>query len=74
MSQTVSIVLKLKDKQQSHYFEKHLRNMFFNGEVISYADLPDTDKLYESSEHFKTLIKGVKKAQRLRDDYIQKHN
>ena len=74
MSQTVSVVLKLRDAEQSHYFEKHLRNMFFDGEVISYSNLPNTEKLYESSTTFKKLVKGVKDAQRLRDNYIHKNN
>jgi len=75
MSQTVSIVLKLRDSEQSHYLEKYLReSMFTDGEVISYANLPNTEKLYESSTTFKKLVKGVKDAQRLRDNYIHENN
>ena len=74
MSQTVSIVLKLKDDRQSFYFEAELRKMLGDDAVISYANLPDTSKLYEDSTTFKALVKGVKKAQRLRDDYIHLHN
>jgi len=73
--QAVSVVLKLRDSEQSHYLEKYLReSMFPGGEVISYANLPNTEKLYESSTTFKKLVKGVKDAQRLRDNYIHENN
>ena len=74
MSQKVAIVLDLEDKKQSYHLEQYLRNKMFPDRVISYANLPDTSKLYEDSTTFKALVKGVKKAQRLRDDYIHLHN
>jgi intein-encoded DNA endonuclease-like protein len=72
MSQTVSILLKLRDKEQSHYYEKELRKTFFNGEVISYANLPDTKGWYEKDPVFKKLVDTVSKAKRERDNYIFK--
>ena len=72
MSQTVSVLLKLKDKEQSHYFEKYLRQMYFDGEVISYANLPDTEEKYKTDPVFKKLVDNVRKAKRERDNYIFK--
>ena len=43
-------------------------------EVINFKILPDTDALYESDNTFKKLVKQVKKAQRVRDDYINDKN
>ncbi len=74
MSQKVAIVLNLKDSRQSFYFEQELRKMLDYDAVISYANLPDTSKLYEDSTTFKALVKGVKKAQWERDTYINEHN
>ncbi len=70
----VAIVLDLDGDTQSHYFEKYLRENLMVGRVISYSNLPDTSKLYEENTTFKKLVKGVKTAQKLRDDYIQQHN
>jgi len=73
MSRKVSIVLELDSDEQSHFFEKYIRNMFPVG-VISYSNLPDTSKLYEENTTFKKLVKGVKTAQKLRDDFIHANN
>jgi len=69
MSQTVSILLKLRDKKQSHYFEKYLRQMFYDGEVISYENLPNTDHLKDDPV-YKKLVANAKKVKRERDNYI----
>jgi len=71
MSQKVSIVLELEDRTQSYYYEKKIRGEF---NVISYANLPDTSKLYEDSSTFKKLVASVKKAQWERDTYINDNN
>jgi hypothetical protein len=74
MSQTVSIVLKLRDSEQSHFLEKYLReNMFTGGEVISYANLPDTEGWYEKNPAFKKLVKEEKKAKKAKADFIHKY-
>lgn len=65
-----NITLKLKDEDVLK-LEKTL-NIHFN--VISFKILPDTEKMYEENTTFKKLIKGVKDAQRLRDQYINDHN
>ena len=70
MSQTVSIVLKLRDETQSHYFEIELRKMFFDGEIISYKNLPDTEGMYKTDSTFKKLVDEVRKAKKERDNYI----
>lgn len=70
----VAIVLQLDSDEQSHYLEAYLRNEMFPDKVISYSNLPDTSKLYEGNTTFRKLVKGVKTAQKLRDDYISQHN
>ncbi len=70
----VSIVLQLDSYEQSQHLENYLRENMFTGKVISYTNLPDNSELYESSTHFKKLIKGVKDAQRLRDEFINENN
>ena len=64
---TINITLKAFDHNVLG-LESHLNEHF---DVISYKILPETQELYENDDHFKTLVKGVKRAQRLRDDYIQ---
>ena len=70
----VAIVLQLDSDEQSHHLERYLRDKMFPDKVISYSNLPDTSKLYEENTTFRKLIKSVKDAQKLRDDYINEHN
>lgn len=63
---TINITLKAYDHNVIG-LQSHLNEHF---DVISYKILPDTEEFYENDNHFKTLVKGVKKAKRLRDDYI----
>ena len=70
MSQTVSIVLKLRDETQSHYFEIELRKMLGEDAVINYKNLPDTEGMYKTDPTFKKLVDRVRKAKRERDNYI----
>jgi hypothetical protein len=74
MSQKVAIVLDLEDDRQSYHLEKYLRENMFPGKVISYANLPDTSKLYEEDETFRKYVKSVKTAQWNRDTYINENN
>ena len=43
-------------------------------EVIKLVIIPDTNELYESDEYFRNIVKNVKKAQKIRDEYINKNN
>ena len=67
---TINITLKIQDSELNS-FESWLRQQL---EVVSVRVLPDTDNLYNSSEHFQKLVKAVKKAQNERDNYINKNN
>ena len=67
---TVNITLKI-DEHELTNFESWLRN---NIEVVSFKILPDTEQLYAKDETFKKLVKAVKKAQRIRDIYINDKN
>ena len=70
----VNITIELRDSQQSHDFEIYLRNHMFPEYNISYTNLPDTKKLYEDDKHFKKLVKNVKDANRIKNDYINLNN
>ena len=68
--ETINITLKI-DKDQVMNFDNWMRQ---NVEVIDFTILPDTNELYKSDDHFKKLVKGVKDAQKLRNDYINEKN
>jgi len=70
----VVVLLELDGDEQSHYFQKYLREKLMQGRVISYKKIPDTSKLYDVSITFQSLVKAVKTAQKLRDDYIHANN
>ena len=67
---TITITLKIENSNVTG-FQGWLDQ---NYELISYKILPDTEKMYKNDETFKKLVKGVKTASRLRDDYIHKYN
>jgi hypothetical protein len=67
---TVNITFKL-DESQINNFDNWFRSQV---EVIDFKILPDTEKLYSEDSHFKALVKSVKDAQRIRDEYINEHN
>jgi hypothetical protein len=67
---TVNIVLKVSDIELNK-LDETLRSLY---EVIDFKILPNTEKLYNESTHFKKLIKTVKDAQRIRDNFINEHN
>ncbi len=67
---TVNITLKINEHELLK-FESWLRQQL---EVVKLKVIPDTEKLYETDETFKKLVKEVKKVQRLRDVYINDHN
>jgi len=66
---TLNITLKIEDHEIIP-FESWLREQL---EVIDFKILPDTEQLYLTDNTFKKLVKEVKKAQRLRDVYINNH-
>jgi hypothetical protein len=67
---TINITFKL-DESQINNFDNWFRSQV---EVIDFKILPDTEKLYSEDSHFKALVKSVKDAQRIRDQYINEHN
>lgn len=67
---TINITLKI-DPTEILSFEDVLRNRY---EVISFKHLPNTEKLYETDPLFKRMVKNVKDAQRVRDEYINNMN
>jgi uncharacterized protein (DUF1330 family) len=63
---TLNITLEIESIQVLN-FENWLRN---NLKVIDFKILPDTKELYQNDEHYQKLVKAVKKAQEVRDRYI----
>ncbi len=64
----LTIVIEEEEREKfRNWLEQHI-------EVTDFRTLPDTTKLYDTNTTFRELCKGVKKAQRLRDDYIHLHN
>ena len=70
MKKTINITLKIDDVDLIN-FESWLNQQL---EVISFKIMPNTEKLYETDEYFKNIVKQVKKAQKIRDKYINEHN
>lgn len=67
---TINMTFKIEESQINN-FENWFRQQ---EEVIDFKILPETEKLYNEDEHFKKLVKSVKDAQRVRDNYINEHN
>ena len=70
MKKTINVTLKIKDTELIN-FESWLNQQL---EVIKLVIIPDTNELYESDEYFRNIVKSVKKAQKIRDEYINKNN
>lgn len=67
---TVSITLKINEHELLN-FESWLRQQL---EVVSFKIIPDTEELYKNDVYFQNIVKNVKKAQTIRDKYINEHN
>jgi len=70
MKKTINVTLKIDDTELIN-FESWLNQQL---EVIKLVIIPDTNELYESDEYFRNIVKSVKKAQKIRDEYINKNN
>lgn len=68
--ETINITLKI-DKHEVTDFENWLHQQL---EVISFNHIKDTSKMYKEDANFKKLVKNVKEAQRVKDDYAMKKN
>jgi len=70
MKKTINITLKIEDIDIVN-FESWLNQ---NLEVVKFIIIPETNKLYENDPYFRNIVKNVKKAQKIRDKYINEHN
>ena len=70
MKKTINVTLKIEDTDIVN-FESWLNQQL---EVIKLVIIPDTNELYENDEYFRNIVKSVKKAQKIRDEYINKNN
>jgi hypothetical protein len=68
--ETINITLKI-DKSEVVAFENWLHQQL---EVISFNHITDTSQMYKEDATFKKLVKAVKEAQRVKDDYAIKNN
>ena len=67
---TINITLKVDPIGVTH-LERVLNNRY---DVISFKILPNTEKLHDTSEPFRKLVKKVKQAQWERDTFINENN
>jgi hypothetical protein len=70
MKKTINITAKLEEHEITN-FEYWLSEQI---EVLSFKIVPNTEKLYEKNPIFKKLVKNVKEAQRVRDEFINDFN
>lgn len=66
---TVNITIKILDEHITR-FENELKNMF---DLVSFKILPETEKMYQENKEFKRKVDTIKKLQRERDEFINKH-
>ena len=66
----INITLEI-EKEELNNLEDVLRNRY---NVIDLSILPDTKELYNNDPIFKKLVKAVRDAQRVKNDYINEHN
>lgn len=71
MEKTVNVTIKINATLIPN-FERLVNGSY--GQVISFRILTDTEELYKNDSHFKALVKSVKDAQNLRDNYINEKN
>ena len=67
----VNLTLECENDEQAYFLEIFLRD---NYKVLDYTMLPDTKQLWEDDLCFRSLVGAVKKAQRIKNDYINNHN
>ena len=67
---TVNMTFKIEPSQLTT-FESWFRQ---HQEVLNLKVVPDTDDLYENDETFRKLVKGVRTAIKIKENYINDKN
>ena len=67
---TINLTFRMEESEIVN-FENWFRH---HVEVIDLRILPDTESLYENDKTFQSIVRTLKKAQRVRNEYINKHN
>jgi len=67
---TINVTLEISEMHLTD-LERYLERTF---NLISFRVIPDTVDLYENDKYFKNIIKNVKKATQIRDNYINQYN
>ena len=68
--ETINITLKVKEDgvvQLRQFLDEHL-------EVVDFKILPDTRKMFEEDEGFKSISKNLSRWRKVRDKYINDNN
>ena len=68
--ETINITLKVKKDgvvQLRQFLDEHL-------EVLDFKILPDTQKMWEEDEGFKSITKNINRWKKTRDKYINDNN
>jgi len=68
--ETINITIKIH-KEDVVNFENWLHQQL---EVISFNHIQDTSQMYKEDATFKKLVKAVKEAQKVKDEYAIKNN
>ena len=67
---TINLTFRMEESEIVN-FENWFRH---HVEVIDMKILPDTESLYENDKTFQSIVRTLKKAQRVRDNYINEKN
>ena len=67
---TINLTFRMEESEIVN-FENWFRH---HVEVIDLRILPDTESLYENDKTFQSIVRTLKKAQRVRDNYINEKN
>tara|TARA_R110001632_G_scaffold121686_2_gene234334 strand:- start:563 stop:790 length:228 start_codon:yes stop_codon:yes gene_type:complete len=68
--ETINVTLKI-DSSELFKFQELILSKY---ELINLKVLPSTNLMYEEDTHFQKLVKAVKSAQKIRDEYINENN
>ena len=71
---TIILTCKIPDSDFSELKFQEFVNREMGDTVTNWKTMPDTKEMYKTNTTFKKLVKGVKTAQKLRDDFIHENN
>lgn len=67
----VNITLEFENDEEAFSFQEWIKKYV---SVFDFTLLSDTKEMYEKDSHFRKITSEYKKAKKIRDEYINKHN